>query len=133
MIHFRFGKNLIFGTGNSQGGGYFEDIYGRNQLDIYQNVAVTRTQHPDSLIVLEGILIFSIRLSPPSVLDLCVKPIIGRIGIAVWWRPIVYPVVIVGISPQTVMSHCRRIHHINARGSTIDESVRSKYILSSWW
>ena len=25
VIHFRFAKNLIFGTGNSQGG-YFEDI-----------------------------------------------------------------------------------------------------------
>ena len=46
MIHFRFAKNLIFGTGNSQGG-YFEDINWKNQLDIYKNLAVTRAQHPD--------------------------------------------------------------------------------------
>ena len=41
VAHFRFGENIIFGTGNSQEGG-FEHISRKKQLNIYLNVAARR-------------------------------------------------------------------------------------------
>jgi len=41
VTHFRFGKNIIFGTGNSQGV-IFEDISRKKHFNIYLNVAARR-------------------------------------------------------------------------------------------